>query len=144
MILSFSDPSNISLTPFLPIVNVSYDAILTCEGFGVPLPTLNWYSNRSIDEGSGLVNSGSGDDEMNFQLFNTSGTIEITTDTRLNTEGRTVSISVLRIISVEKSDRSVSYRCEGINGITNDIGAINDRTVILTVQGNEIRLILLL
>lgn len=122
------------MSPLNPIANETSDVLLTCEGFGVPVPTLNWFSNNSIFEGSADDSSGSLT-EFGFPLSNVSGEIEITTSSRVNDNGQMIVISQLKIIFVMKSEENISYTCVGTNGIANNINAIESISVSLTIQG---------
>lgn len=117
----------------MPIVNESSDAVLTCRGFGVPLPALSWFSNESLLSSGSSESFASG---FGSQLSNISGVIVINDNTGINDEGLTVTVSMLTILSVTKSDKEmISYTCQGVNGIENNIGAVSNIAITLTVQG---------
>lgn len=131
------DPTNVTLTPEIPVVNQSSDAVLTCEAFGIPQPSINWFSNGSYDESDLSGDSMSGMDLSDFGTFlvNIAGEIDITYSYRTDSNGQIFTVSVLRVISVVKSDENISFTCQGFNGVVNDINAIEDITVTITVQG---------
>ena len=134
LLLLFLDPANITLSPINPTVNETSDAILTCTGFGIPTPTINWFTNNSLLDVGSAYSSGSSVMEFGFPLSNVSGEIEITTSTRTSS-GQTIVVSKLRILFVMKSEENVSYTCVGTNNIVNNINATDSITVTLTVQG---------
>ena len=104
------------------VVNISFDAVFTCEAVGVPIPTISW----SLPDGtelSAMSGSGSG------MLYSR---ISIETNTSDSPSYRV--ISTLSVDNTEPGDAGV-YTCVSVNGVENLIGAAGSATANLTVQG---------
>ncbi len=109
----YPDPPSVTVTPQDLIVNESDNAVLTCTGFGIPLPTLIWLNDSSkIEPVFGIVES-----------------------ILVNGTGFTVAVSELTIISVMKEDEDTTFTCMGNNSVINLINSPITDSTSFTVQG---------
>ena len=127
---SIPDPTNVTVSPSGPVtINETDNVILTCQGFGVPLPTLTWLSNET------MLGSGGGPLELSL-LTNVTDEVEISVSAGLDAEGRAVTVSVLTLFTLMKVEENITYTCNGDNGVVNNIGAVSSLSVSLIIQGN--------
>ena len=94
-----------SISPEVLVRSFNEQGTFTCSGFGIPPPTLTW----SRDSG----------DLSDTNIF------EITTGNASSSSGYTVAISNLTLLDTSDSIEG-TYMCNGENGITNFIGAVNE------------------
>jgi len=104
------------------VVNISFDAVFTCEAFGVPTPTISWRLPDGT-EVSAMSGSGIG------LLY-----------PRISAETSTSESSAYRVISrlsvdITEPGDAGTYTCVAVNGVENLIGATGSATATLTVQG---------
>ena len=120
------EPANIVVAPMNTVVSISFDAVFTCEAFGVPAPTISW-SLPDGTENSAMSGSGSG-------MLNPR--ISVETNTSDSPSYRV--ISRLSVESTELGDAG-TYTCVAVNGVENLIGATGSATANLTVQGKAMQ-----
>jgi len=141
-ILLSPEPANILVAPINTVVNISFDAVLTCEAFGVPTPTISW----SLPDGTAVyATSGSGVG----LLYTCIGTDSATSGSgsgmqcpRISAETSTSDSSAYRVISRLSVDNTEpgdagTYTCVAVNGVENLIGVTGSATATLTVQGKS-------
>lgn len=97
------------------IVNQTYPANLTCQSFGIPPPTLQWYSNT-------------------FPVVDTDS-INVATSTYINATGLLIVVSELNISVTSRAEHESNYTCVAVNGIMNYISSRQNATTELLVQG---------
>ena len=98
------------------IVSISFDAVLTCEAFGVPAPTISW----NLPDGTADCGSGSG-------ILH----LRISVETNTSDSSAYRVISRLSVENTELGDAG-TYTCAATNGL---IGATGTAAATLTIQG---------
>ena len=102
------------------VVNQTQTAILSCEAFGIPTPSISW-----IDDSTGSL------------VTESAGITTIDTSTQSST-----LLSVLTFLNAARENQS-TYTCVGSNGVDNVINTPENDTVALFVQGKFHQLLLL-
>lgn len=97
-------------------VNQTDNAVFTCTGFGIPLPTLTWFNNS-------------------IQLEDSDTSISITETVEVNALGFQVSVSQLTIISVQKAIEVDIFMCSGNNSVIDLINSPDSDYSMIIVQG---------
>ena len=105
------DPPLVSITPSSVIANQSDTVIITCDVFGIPVPSVQWTRGTPAS------------------TVNITETTTIT-ETRV---GNNIT-SVLTIQQVQRSEMD-TYTCAGSNGISNLINSPQQASSQLFVQG---------
>ena len=105
------DPPLVTITPSSVIVNQSDIVSITCEVFGIPVPSVQWTRGTPAS------------------IVNITETTNIT-ETR---DGNNIT-SVLTIQQVQRSEMD-TYTCTGANGVTNLINSPQQASSQLFVQG---------
>ena len=106
------DPPNVVATVSEVVVNQTQSATLSCEAFGIPIPSISW-----IDDSTGSL------------VAESAGITTITTSTQSST-----LLSVLTFLNTTRENQS-TYTCVGSNGVDNVINTPENDTVALFVQG---------
>ena len=120
------EPANIVVAPMNTVANISYDAVFTCEAFGVPTPTISW----NLPDGPVVsATSGSGIGMLYPR---------ITAETSTSESSAYRVISRLSIDNTEPGDAG-TYTCVAVNGVEDLIGAAGSVTATLTIQGKAVR-----
>lgn len=104
------------MSPQNSTANQSNNVILTCTGFGIPLPILTWFNNSVKLQ----------DDDIN---------INITESVAVNAMGFQVSVSQLTILSIQKTTEGDIFTCSGNNSVTDLINSPDSDYAMITVQG---------
>ena len=111
----FSDPPSVSINRVALTVNQTDQSSFTCEAFGIPVPSFEWFFNGSIDPLS------RGSQIMNVIMTNSSGL--------------DIQVSTLTIQDSIRSLHEGRYTCIASNRIENSIGTPESAEAFLTVQG---------
>ncbi len=112
-------PSTISVDQVT--VNQTDPAVFNCSTFGIPPPTISWYS--SLDPDTPITNSG--------------GAITIEYSSYINETGLIIKTSTLSISTTSRALHEADYTCLASNSITNLIGTPEGGVTELIVQGNN-------
>ena len=110
---SSTDPPSLQVSPLSMTVNQTDIVPLTCTVFALPRPVITWTDDR--------------DDAV---ITLTDGVISIMEESL----GNNTFMSVLTFLNIVKANES-NYTCTAVNNVTNIIGAVDEGTSSLIVQG---------
>ena len=113
------DPPSVSVSSTKVTVNQTFPASFSCEAFGIPPPTLQWFSSLS-----------------NTSIQHQEGVLTITMGSHVNGSGLEIRTSKLSFNFTSRDSNEANYTCRAQNGIQNFIGTPQQATVELIVQGN--------
>ena len=101
--LPWIDPANVTIIPEVLVAAFDEEAVFTCIGFGIPLPTLSW---ARVGSDVPLIQP-----KFEEEFYNTT-----------NDQGYAVAIIELKIYDTNSNDEGL-YKCVGNNAILNLIDA---------------------
>ena len=126
MLLVFcSDPPSVMVNATRVTVNQTAPAYFSCEAFGIPPPSLQWFSsltNTTVQHVDGIVN-------IMLNSFVNGSNLEIRT-------------SHLFFNSTIRSRDEAEYTCRAENGISNLIDTSQEAVVELVVQGKHLYVVM--
>ena len=111
----FLDPPSTSVSASIVRVNQTFSTNFSCQSFGIPPPTLRWYSNGAVVMSD------------NF--------ITISNSSYINGSENLIQTIVLTLMDSNRSLHESNYTCVGFNGISNYISSVENMTTELLVQG---------
>ena len=114
--MAYTDPANVTIIPEVLVAAFDEEAIFTCVGFGIPLPTLAWTQSDS-------------DIPLLLPKF------EEKFYNMTNDQGYVVAIRELIIHGTNSNDEGL-YKCEGSNNILNLIEAQTIAVGRFLIEGN--------
>ena len=112
-----TDPPDVTVFPMNTTINQSDSTNFTCEAFGIPIPSIQWFFNES-----------------NMALANFTG-IFISDFIVTNESGLDLRVSVIEIMDTVRSFHEGEFTCVASNGVNNSIGTPEMGVSFLIVQG---------
>ena len=116
-IICISDPPDVSAFPESRTINQTDSADFTCQAFGIPVPSIQWFFNGSDT------------------ALNNSTSIRISDFVMTNGSGLDIRVSVIEIIDSVRSFHEGVFTCVATNNVNNSIGTPETDFTTLIVQG---------
>lgn len=120
---SIPDPPSVTVNTAKVTVNQTFSASFSCQGFGIPPPSLQWISSIT-----------------NSVVQHEEGTVNIIMSSFINGSDLEIRTSQLVFNSTVRSQHEANYTCRAQNGIENFISSSPEAVVELIVQGNNVYL----